>query len=92
MKDFYFHYWRVWVNDQGKNCQSRHSLKQHELNVFAEGATPIWSTMQYIGHGTLITLVLMPGELKEWPENTKSQWIIPFTHQVGRGNNAWSHC
>ena len=52
MNNFDFHHWRVWVNEQGKSCQSKHSFKQHELSVFAEGATPIWSALHYSGRAT----------------------------------------
>ena len=83
MKNFNFHYWRVWVNDQGASCQSKHSFKQHQQSVFAEGATPIWNAIHYSGHATLITLILMPGELKEWHENPKPQWIIPIHGKWG---------
>ena len=78
MKNSSINYWRVWVNAKGESCQSRHSLKKHEQTAFAEGATPILSAMHYSGQATIITLILMPGELKEWHENPKPQWIIPL--------------
>ena len=83
VKNFDFTYWRVWVNEQGASCQSKHSFKQHQQSVFAKGATPIWSAIHYSGHATLVTLILMPGELKEWHENPKPQWIIPLQGQWG---------
>ena len=78
MKNLDLHYWRVWVNEHGESCQSKHALKGHKQSVFADGATSIWNAVHYSGHAVLITLILMPGEAKEWHENPKPQWIIPL--------------
>ena len=76
-------YWRVWVNEQGKSCQSKHSFKDHKKSMFAQGASAIWSATHYSGHASIITLILMPGELKEWHENPNPQWIIPLHGKWG---------
>ena len=71
-------FWRVWVNEQGESCQNLHSLSGHKLSVFADGAAPIWSALHYSGPTKVFTLILMPGEVGEWHENPKPQWIIPL--------------
>lgn len=83
MKNIGIKFWRVWVNDQGESCQSLHSLEGHQQSVFAEGAAPIWSAVHYKGNATLITLILMPGEIGEWHENPNPQWIIPLRGRWG---------
>ena len=71
-------FWRVWVNDQGDSCQTQHALSGHKRSTFAQGCAPIWSAMHYTGHASLISLILIPGELGEWHENPKPQWIVPL--------------
>lgn len=71
-------FWRVWVDEHGSSCQTIHALEGHHQSVFAHGAAPIWSARHSIGDASLITLVLMPGEVGEWHENPVPQWIIPL--------------
>lgn len=71
-------FWRVWVNEKGESCQTKHLLGGHERSVFAQGAAPIWSATHYKDTAELITLILMPGELADWHENPKPQWIVPL--------------
>ena len=78
MKDKGIHFWRMWVNDQGKSCQTLHSLAGHKQSVFAEGAAPLLNALHYSGSAKLITLILMPGFVGEWHENPMPQWIIPL--------------
>ena len=68
----------MWGNEQGKICQDHHSLSDHKLSVFADGAAPIWSALHYSGPAKVFTLILMPGEVGEWHEKQKLQWIIPL--------------
>ena len=58
-------FWRVWGNEQGESCQDLHSLSDHKLSVFADGAAPIWSALHYSGPAKIFTLILMPGEVGE---------------------------
>ena len=69
-------FWRVWVDEQGVSHQTRHAFNDYKQSVFAEGATSLWNAIHYIGPATIITLILMPGDLKDWHENPKPQWII----------------
>ena len=78
MKSQGINFWRVWVNDQGESCQGLHSLTGHKRSVFAEGSAPIWSALHYNDIAKLITLILLPGEVGEWHENPKPQWIVPL--------------
>ena len=78
MKNPDIQFWRVWVNDHGESSQTRHSLQGHHRSVFAQGSAPIWSAQHYNSSATLITLILMPGEVGEWHENPMPQWIIPL--------------
>ncbi|WP_255475741.1 cupin domain-containing protein [Synechococcus sp. BIOS-E4-1] len=84
MKDSTLHYfWRVWVNEEGESCQTRNLFKNHEKTIFAMGTSPIWSAVHYSGAATIITLLLMPKEVKNWHENPKPQWIIPLKGRWG---------
>ena len=78
MKNHGIKFWRVWVNEQGKSCQSLHLLAGHKQSVFADGAAPIWSALHYSGIAKVVTLILMPGEIGEWHENPIPQWIVPL--------------
>ena len=76
-------FWWVWVNEKGESCQTRHAFKKHDKSAFTEGAGPIWNATHYKGPATIITLILMPGELKDWHENPKPQWIVPLHGKWG---------
>ena len=83
MKESGVQFWRVWVNEEGVSCQTRHSLNNHKKFVFTEGVGGILNATHYKGPATVITLILMPGEKKDWHENPKPQWIVPLRGRWG---------
>ena len=78
MKAPIIQFWRVWVDQKGRSCQSLHALEGHQQSIFAEGVEALWSARHTTGDTRLVTLVLTPGDVHEWHENPVSQWIIPL--------------
>ena len=77
MKSNDLFFWQVWINKKGKVVRQRIPSKTMSNPYLLKGQLPS-GVKRTTGPATVITVMLMPGELKDWHENPKPQWIIPL--------------
>ena len=77
MKSNDLFFWQVWINKKGKVVRQRIPSKTMSNPYLLKGQLPS-GVKRTTGPATVITVMLMPGELKDWHENLKPQWIIPL--------------
>ena len=70
-----FHYWHLWVDENGVSHQTRCALTEFELT--SVGGAPLqWNNQQRRSDATVIFTVQPVGWVGDWHENPAPQWIV----------------